>query len=417
MNNNSKAYQDLFILNVFNYKKNGTFIELGARECPISYGNNTLLLEKEFDWEGISINIAKYNEKTYKYNRPKTLVSIGNEIINIDIEKRLQFQFKELRNIDYLQIESEIIDKTTHDILIQLDNNVFNKYKFGVITFRHDFYRGNYFNTRKLGRDILKKHGYIPVFLDIKLPKDSYVSPKEYIEAEDWFVHPDLVDMDYINKVKSDDSLTFLDIKNILIENMKIKYYLVNASKDDFLNYEKNNTFTNAGININEIITINVPNSDIYFHIMNSEKEIYKIMLSHYGALEHIVNNNYPYAVIMSNEIDHFVNNVPETLKLYLKQLYRNWDILFENDKINYDKEQITDEKLVYRKSIKDDNACRDTKFYFITLSGAKKILKHIVLEKSIDYSFNQVFKKLDMFVYWTEPYNVITKFKQIEMD
>ena len=52
--NYSESFQDIFVLQCFNGKKNGTYLEIGAGN-PIS-GNNTYLLSDKFGWEGLSID-------------------------------------------------------------------------------------------------------------------------------------------------------------------------------------------------------------------------------------------------------------------------------------------------------------------------------------------------------------------------
>lgn len=410
MNNNSKSYQDIFVLNALDYKNNGTFVELGARECPISYGNNTLLLEKNFNWEGISFNIPKYNENTYIYNRPKTISILNKNINEINILESLENKFIN-KNIDYLQIETEIVDKSTYNILNYLDKNVFNKYKFGVITFRHDIYNGDYYNTRNVGRDILKKHGYIPVFQDIKLPKGNYVQPKQYIVAEDWYVKSELVNMSYINKLITNESLNFLELKNKLIDNMKIKYFLVNSESNSLVQ-----NINNYGVNKDDIINVNVT-KDFNFHVeknkflkkdLEMDEETFKKIYCHFFALKTIVDNNFPYSVIIEDNIQSILNNIPNTLQTYLKQLYREWDILFDNNSIPYNEKIITYDKLLYRKS-NNIGASKSPSFYFISLKCAKKLVENFIpFNGKTESMFNDLFKKLDTFVYWSELPNVI---------
>ena len=55
--NYSQANQDMFVLMMLDGKRNGTFLEIGAHE-PINI-SNTYLLEKDFDWNGISIDIVE----------------------------------------------------------------------------------------------------------------------------------------------------------------------------------------------------------------------------------------------------------------------------------------------------------------------------------------------------------------------
>jgi hypothetical protein len=98
-------------------------------------------------------------------------------------------------NIDYLQIDLEAANMSTINTLIKMDKEVLDTYKFSVVTFEHDIYSDNNVSaTREKSRDIFCNRGYKLVFPDIhnKLPKYVY---------EDWYVHPDCVDMNYINNL------------------------------------------------------------------------------------------------------------------------------------------------------------------------------------------------------------------------
>ena len=55
--NFSESYQDMFILSMLNGKRNGTYLEIGAGNS--FYGNNTALLETQFDWTGVSLDIEE----------------------------------------------------------------------------------------------------------------------------------------------------------------------------------------------------------------------------------------------------------------------------------------------------------------------------------------------------------------------
>jgi hypothetical protein len=53
--NYSQAYQDMFVLSMLDGKRNGYFVEIGTfHPTEIS---NTFLLENEFGWSGVSIDI------------------------------------------------------------------------------------------------------------------------------------------------------------------------------------------------------------------------------------------------------------------------------------------------------------------------------------------------------------------------
>ena len=74
-------------------------------------------------------------------------------------------------------------------------NLLFDKYKFATITFEHDFYRGDFYDTRYISRQILHKRGYVLLFPDVGIGIDTNFS-----SFEDWWVHPDLVNSEFIKK-------------------------------------------------------------------------------------------------------------------------------------------------------------------------------------------------------------------------
>lgn len=105
---------------------------------------------------------------------------------NVLEQNSMPFQF------DYLQIDLEANNGSTIETLKKLDNDIFDTYKFATVTFEHDIYHTNEYNTRLLSREIFTKRGYVCVFEDISNDNHPY---------EDWYVHPDLVDMNYVNEL------------------------------------------------------------------------------------------------------------------------------------------------------------------------------------------------------------------------
>ena len=98
-------------------------------------------------------------------------------------------------NIDYLQLDIEPPRKTLN-VLKSLDEQVMDDYKFATITFEHDYCHTRDINPRNESRKILLNRGYYLVFQDI-----CNADPQKVYE--DWYVHPDLVDMDYIKTLQS----------------------------------------------------------------------------------------------------------------------------------------------------------------------------------------------------------------------
>ena len=207
---NSQVSQDLFVINVLKGKREGYFIEIGSHDAI--YINNTFVLENKYDWKGLMIDYDNTYEESYIKDRPKSWYII-NDARNINYKLFLE-DHNFPKNIDYLQIDLNVINRSTIDTLILLNKTIFDDYKFAIITFEHDFYRGNYFDTREISRQIFKDRGYILVFPDVKNKSDY---DETYLEFEDWYVHPDLVDMDYISKIKSEVSMKYSEI----IQRMK----------------------------------------------------------------------------------------------------------------------------------------------------------------------------------------------------
>lgn len=201
----SQAQQDVFILNILKGKKDGFFVELGSND-PIII-NNTYLLENQFNWKGIMIEYdEKYLDK-YKETRPNS-IHVINDATLIDYNELFLKNDVPL-NIDYLQVDLEPGNGSTLKLLELFDSSgIFNKYKFAVVTFEHDIYQTSnpdlsdkekqvFIDTKNKSIEIFKKNGYIMVFENINDKRDLSVA------FEDWYVHPDLVDMNYINQLKN----------------------------------------------------------------------------------------------------------------------------------------------------------------------------------------------------------------------
>jgi hypothetical protein len=213
MNTFSQASQDIFVRALTNNKKDGTFLEIGTG--PSIENNNTYILELENNYKGILVENDKSYEQSYKSDRPNCLYIIDDaQKINYrDILDNNNYPTE----IDYLQIDLDVNNRSTLNTLELLNTTVFDKYKFATITFEHDIYTGNYFNTQDISRQIFKERGYILVFPDV-----SIFWGNKYCKFEDWYVHKDLVSPDIINKIKSDISLAHEEIKNILLNAFTI---------------------------------------------------------------------------------------------------------------------------------------------------------------------------------------------------
>lgn len=206
MNTYSQAGQDLFACSVLKRKYNGTFLEIGSNH-PITH-NNTYLLENTYNWRGLMVEYNSSFLPLYRQHRPNSIYEL-NDARNVDYRSLLDANFPV--NMDYLQIDLDVDNRSTLDTLILLNNTIFDTYKFACVTFEHDIYTGNYFNTQEISRKIFNERGYILVFENVSLFWEGGYKP-----FEDWYVHPDLVDMDYINNIKRSGNITTDEIKSIL---------------------------------------------------------------------------------------------------------------------------------------------------------------------------------------------------------
>jgi hypothetical protein len=179
--NYSQASQDLFVLLVTQYKRGGTFLEIGSND-PIQT-SNTYLLESKYEWTGIMVEYDTSFKDAYKSLRSGSkhvfedarTVDYANIIGNTPV-------------IDYLQIDLDVNNRSTLDTLELLDKTVFDTTKFAVVTFEHDIYTGDYFSTRDKSREIFARRGYQLVCPDVAVHFNG-----ARCEFEDWYVHPDLV--------------------------------------------------------------------------------------------------------------------------------------------------------------------------------------------------------------------------------
>ena len=203
----SQACQDLFVEKMTQGKQNGCFVEIGSNH-PITH-NNSYLLESKYNWKGLMVEYDNSFEESYKTHRKNSIYAIS-DARSVNYKEILDTnQFP--KQIDYLQIDLDVDNRSTLDTFLLLNNTIFDTYKFATITFEHDIYRGNYFDTQSISRKILEERGYILVFPDVSVYWEG-----SFKSFEDWYVHPDLVDMNIVNKVLTTKSLNTTEITAIL---------------------------------------------------------------------------------------------------------------------------------------------------------------------------------------------------------
>ena len=226
--NYSQIYQDMFVLSMYNGKKEGKYLEIGSGD-PI-YGNNTYLLEKDFNWSGISIDINKNSCNCFIEKR-------NNECLNVNA---LECNYETLLNkygdiIDYLQLDCDP-PNITYSILLKIP---FDKIKFGVITYEHDYYNDKTKSHRQKSRNYLNSKGY-------KLIVGNISPDKNNNPFEDWWIHPDLIDESIYNNfiyeeveyINGEDYMLTNDLNNKVFEIDENIYEINNYHNNENVSFK-----------------------------------------------------------------------------------------------------------------------------------------------------------------------------------
>ena len=190
----AQSMQDLFVISILNGKQNGTYLEIGGGHP--SNGNNTFLLETIFNWSGLALE--KDSNLVKKYNSIRKNKCIEQDALLADYGSLI----KEISNekiIDYLQLDIEPATNT-YEALTKVP---FDKYKFRVITYEHDYYADITQSCREMSRKYLKDLGYKLVVNDICSDRNKRFS------YEDWWVYPELIDSTILSNMYNDNLSTY----------------------------------------------------------------------------------------------------------------------------------------------------------------------------------------------------------------
>ena len=186
------------------------------------------------------------------------------------------------------------------------------------------------------------------------------------------------------------------------------------------------------GVDMRDVKFINYPNKkDLTYDIKKNfvQKGIkikdgwIAVTYKHYLALKDIVENSYPYGVIIEDNVGRFKENIPSRLDRYLNELDEGWDIIYDSDWISYqnmNEEEVKPEKIVYKKSnnitygktgeIIAHGGTKSAQFYMVNLDSAKKLYENFVpFNHAPDMWMNDVFRKVNINSYWAEPTFIVS--------
>lgn len=151
----SQCGQDLIVLKYLQNKKNGFFLDIGC--CLPRTINNTYLLEKNYDWSGISIDIVDFIEEsdnaTWSDLRKST--HIVKDALSIDYINLLE-QYNAPSSIDFLSIDLEP-PTLTFEVLFKIP---FDKYRFNFIAYEVDELITGGEHRKITSREYIKSKGY-----------------------------------------------------------------------------------------------------------------------------------------------------------------------------------------------------------------------------------------------------------------
>jgi len=174
--NHSQAFQDMFVLMALDGKVEGKYLEIGAYK-PYEH-SNTYLLEDKFNWKGVSLEINGPLVTWFNGKRK-------NQCLQRDATKANYLEILDSQNMgtdyDYLQLDCEPARNTFEALLLI----PFDKYRFAVITYEHDWYIDVDKTMRDKSRKYLQMMGYKLIVPNISIDKENWF--------EDWWVHPDLI--------------------------------------------------------------------------------------------------------------------------------------------------------------------------------------------------------------------------------
>jgi len=188
MKSYSQLNQDIKVLQHYNNKKNGYFVEIGASNgIELS---NTYLLETEYNWKGICVEPIPERYELLCKNRPnslcsnKAVYSESNLILSFDIANDCDLLSGLSNHIDYhkekvdnnkrqINVETillnDLLEESNSPLFIDylsldtegseleiLKSINFSKYIFGIIDVEH-----NYVEPRRTDiYNLLLEHGY-----------------------------------------------------------------------------------------------------------------------------------------------------------------------------------------------------------------------------------------------------------------
>lgn len=189
-NCHSGSRLDEFCARLFNFKRDGTYVDIGSAHSM--FHNNSHYLSSQLNWRGLCVELDDQYNDTYKGTDRSGCFYVNGDARRIDyinVFANMKMPF----SIDYLSLDVDTLDLDMIKIL-PLDT-----YRFKIIGIEHDAYlHGDKYRVPQ--RELLQSKGYILTCADI------FVRHPDIVDSpfEDWYLDSQHFSLDVIEKVKSE---------------------------------------------------------------------------------------------------------------------------------------------------------------------------------------------------------------------
>lgn len=194
----SLEQQDEFIVNLFNKKRDGFFLDISAGHPVVA--SNSYTLEQHFGWTGFAFDIQDC-EARWQWSGKRANSFVQSDATSAQLTEFLKKNIPEDLVVDYISVDVDA-DGTSLSLAVLkriLDSGI----KFKAMTFEHEKYmHGD--EPRNESRQLLSSLGYIPLFGDVKAwaAKPERYSENEFFE--DWWIHPQYFDSSILTAQRSE---------------------------------------------------------------------------------------------------------------------------------------------------------------------------------------------------------------------
>ena len=184
-NCHSGSRLDEFAARLFDFKKGGTYVDLGSAHSM--YHNNSHFLDIHLDWSGICVEMdPKWNGT---YGDRKHCTYINADATKVDY-KQVFIDKGFSPSIDYLSLDVDVLDLEVAKAL------PLNDFRFKVIGIEHDHYQhGDLYRAPQ--REFLTGVGYALVCSDVYVRHPDF----ENCSFEDWYLDPTYFSAEIIEKL------------------------------------------------------------------------------------------------------------------------------------------------------------------------------------------------------------------------